>query len=94
MKGRDWYDLVWYTAHHAEMHLSYLESRMRQTGDFTGSEPLAEQVFYKLLHERIDSLDVEQVRDEVTPFVRDRRSLDIWSKDFFHDVVSRIIVVH
>jgi hypothetical protein len=26
----------------------------------------------------------------VTPFVRDRASLDLWSQDFFHQIVERI----
>lgn len=90
VKGRDWYDLVWYTAHHPEARLSHLESRMRQTGDYGEDGPLAENTLLNLLHNRIDSLDVEQVRGEVTPFVRDPRSLEVWSTDFFHAVVSRI----
>lgn len=28
VKGRDWYDLVWYAARHPELHLSHLEQRM------------------------------------------------------------------
>ena len=90
VKGRDWYDLVWYAAHHPEARLSHLESRMRQTGDYSESGPLAEQVLSILLHDRVDAIDVEKVRQEVAPFVRDRRSLEVWSADFFHDVVSRI----
>ena len=61
VKGRDWYDLVWYTAHHPEARLSHLESRMRQTGDYGEDGPLAENTLLNLLHNRIDSLDVEQV---------------------------------
>ena len=90
VKGRDWYDLVWYSAHYPEARLSHLESRMRQTGDYADAGPLAAQALLQLLHERIDALDIEQARAEVTPFVRDRRSIDVWSADFFHEVVSEI----
>ena len=33
MKGRDWYDFIWYAANHPDLNLSHLEQRMRQTGE-------------------------------------------------------------
>jgi hypothetical protein len=38
----------------------------------------------------IDRLDVNQARREVEPFVGNPDSLEIWSRDFFRDVASRI----
>ena len=32
VKGRDWYDLVWYAANHPQLHLKHLEQRMIQSG--------------------------------------------------------------
>ena len=87
------YDLVWYVSHHPEMRLSQLEARMRQTGDWSEEERLTEQHIIDLIHERIDALDVDQVKREVAPFVRDRRSLEVWSADFFHTVTSRIVYI-
>jgi hypothetical protein len=40
MKGRDWYDLVWCAAHHPDVNLGQLETRMRQSGDYGDDEPL------------------------------------------------------
>lgn len=42
MKGRDWYDLVWFTAYHPELRLAHLEKRMSQTGHWTGPAALTE----------------------------------------------------
>jgi len=93
VKGRDWYDLVWFAAYHPEMHLSHLEQRMRQTGHWDGSSPLTEADFRDLLARRIDRVDIDQIRREVEPFVKDAAALAIWSKEFFKDVVSRIKIV-
>ena len=30
VKGRDWYDFVWYCAYHPHLHVSHLQERMRQ----------------------------------------------------------------
>ena len=93
VKGRDWYDLVWYIAHHPYLHLYHLEQRMRQTGDWTGSDQLKKETFFKIMHETIDSLDIDQARSEVEPFVQKIETLSIWSREFFHDIVSRIHLV-
>jgi predicted nucleotidyltransferase component of viral defense system len=90
VKGRDWYDLVWFAAYHPELRLSHLEQRMRQTGHWTGQSPLTEAEFRGLLARRIDRVDIDQIRKEVEPFVKDPASLAVWSKEFFLDVASRI----
>lgn len=89
-KGRDWYDLVWFAAHHPELHLSHLEQRMRQTGHWKGPAPLTEADLRGLLARRIDRVDIGQIRGEVERFLKDPRPLILWSKEFFLDVATRI----
>ncbi len=93
VKGRDWYDLVWYAANHPELDLAHLESRMRQSGHWQEAGPLTSQSFQSLLSRAIDDLDVEKARREVSPFVKDQTSLALWSHGFFHDIAGRIIPV-
>lgn len=92
-KGRDWYDLVWYAANHPQLHLSHLEQRMRQSGDWSGPEPLSSDGFKQLISRAIENLDVNQVCTEVEPFVKQPVQLEIWSHNFFRDIVDRIIIV-
>ncbi|PKN11834.1 MAG: hypothetical protein CVU69_10155 [Deltaproteobacteria bacterium HGW-Deltaproteobacteria-4] len=93
VKGRDWYDLVWYAANHPRLHLAHLEERMRQTRHWAGDQKLTSARFAGLLTETIDQLDVNQALKDVFPFVRDPRALDLWSHDFFRDVATRIEIV-
>jgi len=93
IKGRDWYDLVWYVGHHPQVRLCHLEARMRQSGDYPEAAPLTLNRLMDLLHQGVDGLDVDLARTEVVRFVRDRRALDVWSPDFFHEVVERILPV-
>ena len=90
MKGRDWYDLVWYAANHPELHLFHLEQRMRQTGDWKGDTPLTSEKFTEMLITAVTRLDVDQVRKEVESFVKSPENLSIWSREFFLDVAARI----
>ena len=93
LRGRDWYDLIWFAAYHPELHLAHLEQRMRQTGHWTDTAPLTEANLRGLLARRIGGLDVGQIRREVETFVKDPAALAVWSEEFFRDVVSRIKVV-
>ena len=93
VKGRDWYDLVWYAGRHPEVRISHLEARMRQSGDYRDKAPLTPDRLQHLLQQAVDDLDVEQARREVAPFVVDRRALDVWSQDFFRQIISRILSI-
>ena len=93
IKGRDWYDFVWFAANHPEMHLSHLEQRMRQTGHWEGGSTFTAREFFAMLARRISQINIDQARREVEPFVKNTESLTLWSRDFFLDVASRIKIV-
>jgi predicted nucleotidyltransferase component of viral defense system len=93
VKGRDWYDLVWYVAQHPQVRLAHLESRMRQSGDYTGDVELTAEILQALLRRAVDGLDVEKARREVAPFIKDQRALDAWSREFFAEVITRIVAI-
>lgn len=93
VKGRDWYDLVWYAAHHPQLNLFHLEQRMRQTGHWGGTARLNRHDLDELLQTAIDRLDIAQARQDVAPFVKDQQTLALWSTDFFRDVATRISIV-
>ena len=93
VKGRDWYDFVWYAANHPQLHLFHLEQRMKQTQDWEGAEPLTRETLENLLVDVIKNLDIDSARKEVEPFVKMPENLSIWSREFFLDVVSRIEIV-
>ena len=91
VKGRDWYDLVWYAGRHPEVGIPHLERRMRQSGDWDQAGPLDLNALRLRLSDAIERLDVDQARTEVAPFVHDRRALEVWSREFFRDVVNPIV---
>lgn len=93
VKGRDWYDLVWYVTHHPHLHLAHLELRLRQSGHWSDDEPISASTFSSLLNDAIERLNIHQAAQEVAPFVKDRQSLDIWSREFFIEISKRIIIV-
>lgn len=93
VKGRDWYDLVWYIGHHPQLRLSHLESRMRHSGDWTGAAALTRSDLFARLHEAITHLNVPQAQQEADRYVKDKSSLALWSREFFLDIIGRIETV-
>ena len=75
VKGRDWYDLVWYAANHPQLHLSHLDQRMIQSGHLKEDEKMTHEKFFALTTEVVDNLDVNQARREAEPFVKNPGSL-------------------
>jgi len=92
VKGRDWYDMVWYVARDTSLDLAHLEARMRQSGHSTDDITLDEEGFRSLLTERIGELNVAAARSDVERFLTDPAAVRVWSRDFFSAVAERISI--
>ena len=44
----------------------------------------------QMLLEKIDTVSIEQIRDDVIRFIANKRSIEIWSKSYFKDLVDQI----
>lgn len=97
-KGRDWYDLVWYIANDFELDSKHLKSRLSQSCKYLEENniqiptKLTKQTIKDLLLQRIESLDVEKAKNDVQPFIKDMREIELWSKEFFVAVIENMKV--
>lgn len=92
VKGRDWYDWVWFVAQEIPFNTKHFDARMRQTGHHSGPM-LTLPIVKQLLLERINSIDVEGVRNEVRPFLQDTQATQIWSREFFKAIAERTLAI-
>ncbi len=88
VKGRDWYDLVWYIARKTPVDLKHLEERMRQTDHWSGTETLSKESLLQLVSARINSLDVVAAKKDIEPFLKRPDAITVWSREFFMQVVA------
>ncbi len=93
VKGRDWYDLVWYGGQNIAPDLLHLENRMKQTNHLMAHEKLTGIRLKEKLLERIQEIDWESARKDVENFVKDRASLELWSAAYFKMICDRIKLV-
>ena len=88
IKGRDLYDYLWYISRSVSYDLEHLEERMKQSGNFGIEQKLTKQDLIKLLNEKFDSINYEQAKNDVLPFIKNPQILDLWSKDFFIEITK------
>ena len=88
IKGRDWYDLVWYIGRETPVRLSHLRERLVQSKHWPKDQVLEHHDIVRLLTERINEINFDQAQQDVLPFVKDPASVQLWSKDFFQSLVS------
>lgn len=86
VKGRDWYDFVWYVSNNIPLDLNHLAERI---SEFNG-ECISRESFLIKLKERLATADINQVKNDVLPFIRNPKELDLWSNDFFLQVADMI----
>ncbi len=89
IKGRDWFDFEWYVRQGAPLGLKHFAERGFQSGHLAGRS-LSNSEFQALLHDRIDSLDIRSARQDVVRFIAEPGAVDIWSRDYFHQIADMV----
>lgn len=90
VKGRDWYDLVWFISRNTPLNLTHLELRMKQSEHLKQQDFLTEMKLLELLISKIDNVDFLSAKNDVKNFIKDQDILKVWSKEFFKDVIKEI----
>jgi len=93
IKGRDWYDVIWYLQSSIPVNLVYLRERMRQTHHLQPEEKFGENELLERIHAKIDEIDWELAKADIAMFIPDKQRIAIWSTSFFHDLIGHLRVV-
>ncbi len=89
VKGRDFYDLVWFLGRKVPLHVEHLEQRMLGTGDWPAAGALTIGKVVELLMEKIDATDFSEAAREVRPYLTDPQGTEMWSREFFKAIVTQ-----
>jgi predicted nucleotidyltransferase component of viral defense system len=88
VKGRDFYDYVWFLSRGIQPDTAHLASRLRRSGHLAQTQDLTRDLLLELLYQRFASVDFDQARRDVLPFIRDPATLDLWSAEFFTAITT------
>jgi predicted nucleotidyltransferase component of viral defense system len=90
VKGRDWYDFEWYVRNNTVLNLQHLGQRSSQFRSLTQGE-LTQSNFIQLLKDKISKTNIEMVKADVRPFIKNPGEMDIWSTEYFTQLVDMIL---
>ncbi len=86
VKGRDWYDFEWYVRKGISLDFTHLHERALQFNE----EDITKESFLEKLNERLATADINQVKADVLPFIRNQKELEIWSNDYFLQLAKMV----
>ncbi|MCL2485227.1 MAG: nucleotidyl transferase AbiEii/AbiGii toxin family protein [Endomicrobia bacterium] len=89
VKGRDWYDFEWYIRNNTDLNFEHFCERAKQFSN-NPSIPLDKASFKNLLKEKIRDTDINLVKQDLLPFIKSPKDLQIWSTDYFLQLVDLI----
>lgn len=92
IKGRDWYDFCWFIRKKIPVNLKHLQQRMIQSGHLSSNEDLTEKLLYVKLEQKILEVDFKLALNDVRAFIKEPGILDCWSKDYFKEFLSKLII--
>lgn len=85
VKGRDWYDMVWFIRRNIPLNLSLFSKLAGQ------KEILSRDAFLDMAKARIAQLNVDAAIEDVIHFVRDQEAIQrTWSKEFFLHWIDQV----
>ena len=93
VKGRDFYDYIFFLSLGAKVNLDNLKAKLVQSKFISEDYALTIENLKLLLNERFENLDIDQAKHDVLPFIKDKSKLDLWSKEFFIEITKQLQAV-
>lgn len=93
IKGRDWFDFLWYVSRKIVPNFAFLSNALEQLGPWKGKQVKVEMDWYqKEMSRKIKSIDWEKAKADVQRFLKptDAKALEIWNESFFLENLKRI----
>jgi predicted nucleotidyltransferase component of viral defense system len=89
VKGRDWYDFEWYIRNNLTLNFRHLQNRTEQINALSEND-FTPGIFKEMLKERIRKTDINAVKNDVRPFLKNPSEMDIWSTEYFLQLTEMI----
>ena len=93
IKGRDWYDFLWYVARRTVPDLALLGNALLQQGPWQDRHfEVSNEWLLQALRAKIESVDWKRAADDVRRFLplSEQRGLDSWTVDLFLHQIERM----
>ena len=90
VKGRDYYDFLFYVQKRIKPNLIYLRNKLIETGKINALDHFDLNVLKSMLIEQFEKVDFNQVKQDAMRFVFKNEDLSYYTKDLFIQMVEKI----
>lgn len=90
VKGRDWYDFIWYVTRKSSINIVLLQNAINQQGPWSNQMlKIDKEWIINTLTKKIDHIDWEKAKKDIFNFIKppEQSSVKLWSTEFFHHFV-------
>lgn len=91
VKGRDWYDFIWYVTRKSPVNISLLQNALTQQGVWSKQKlNIDKEWIIHSLTQKIEDVDWEKAKKDIFNFVKpqEQASITLWNKEFFLHFVN------
>ncbi|MHB1483714.1 MAG: nucleotidyl transferase AbiEii/AbiGii toxin family protein [Saccharofermentanales bacterium] len=90
VKGRDLYDYVFYISKGTAVNMAHITARLVQSGYIPAEKQITIEDLKEILSKRFTTIDYEQAKKDVMPFIKNHSALDVWNADFFREITKSL----
>ncbi|MFH1708404.1 MAG: nucleotidyl transferase AbiEii/AbiGii toxin family protein [Planctomycetota bacterium] len=93
IKGRDWYDFIWYTSQTPGINYAFLGAALDQQGPWKGQGLVVDKAWVLAeLSRKIAAIDWKQAAEDVRRFIpaHEAPSLDLWGAELFMHQLDKL----
>jgi hypothetical protein len=93
IKGRDWFDFLWYISKKTQINYNLLSNALFQAGPFRGKKIIVNKDWLvENLQLKINEIDWKTVRLDIEAFLKaeDRKFIENWNKALFFSMIKKL----
>ena len=90
VKGRDFYDFVWFIGNNVPCNIKHLRLRMIDSGHWHDKDKFGHEELTSRLKARFSSVDFKLAKADIEPFITDPAELELWSSRFFIGLLPQL----
>lgn len=90
VKGRDYYDFLFYIRKRVKPNLNYLKNKLIESGKIKENDKFDLDTLKVMLKDRFEAVDFNQVKTDAERFVFNNEDLSYYSKELFVDMINRL----
>ena len=90
VKGRDYYDFLFFMQRRIRPNMEYLRNKLLANGKISEADPFDMDTLKKMLKEQFEKVDFSRVRQDAMRFTFENEDLSYYSKELFMQMADRL----